>query len=91
MDFKKIFIFYIDNYNSLRCSWVLNSLLFESYRLLQYRRGKLKTGVVKFVEKKFYYGNLCLFSWFEMQYSSQPAQRSELSEMDKISKLLDFS
>lgn len=73
MDFKKVCEYYINNRDS---SVNPNSMLLEvrrSYKLLQSKRQKLKTGAVTFAFKQFYYGDVLISQWFELEFKAQIA------------------
>jgi hypothetical protein len=55
---------------------------------LTIKKGKLKTGSIKFSFKTFFFANVAINSWFEIEYKSQIASDKDKKSFEEGFKTL---
>ena len=70
-------------------TWYIKILCFL-YKNNLHKKKKLKSGRVNFKEKRLYYGETVLISWFEVDYSGQTPSKSESQDIIRTIQLLEF-
>ena len=92
MDFKKACKCYVQLSNKLKNPKKVRQLVVESYKLLQWKRSKLSTGKTTFTFKRFYYYDILVATWFEMEYLTQPNAKEEArKKINSVMTRLDWA
>jgi len=92
VDFKKACKCYVQLSNKLKNPKKVRQLVVESYKLLQWKRSKLSTGKTTFTFKRFYYYDILVATWFEMEYLTQPNAKEEArKKINSVMTRLDWA
>lgn len=79
MNFERLLKFYVDNYDLIKNKKLARSFISYQYRLLLWKRNKLKLGAIVFEIKETFFHEIKVYEWIEIRHI-----RQDNTELDNL-------